>query len=319
MAARISESSLTQLAAFARDLKRASYEFVTVTPETHRRVMARWNQAGNTEGSTLRDIFGWSRPFRKTALTSGQFERARDAAIIESCGDVFRSLVRFSTLEGDLFVHSAYPTDAADAVFFGPDTYRFCSFVKRELEQSPFRRGVDIGCGSGAGAIVASRYGEEMLMTDINASALDFARVNALVAGVGEKTVARESDLLAQVVEPIDLIIANPPYMFDPARRAYRDGGGEFGEALAVRILKESLARLEPGGRLILYTGAAVVDGADVFWGTVRAACSDVEADWHYREIDPDVFGEEITNNPAYSRVERIAAVGLVVTVRSRP
>jgi hypothetical protein len=34
---------------------------------------------------------------------------------------------------------------------------------------------------------------------------------------------------------------------------------------------------------------------------------------WSYREIDPDVFGEEIGRG-AYAGVERIAVVGLIVT-----
>jgi methylase of polypeptide subunit release factors len=117
------------------------------------------------------------------------------------------------------------------------------------------------------------------------------------------------------VTGDIDLVIANPPYMVDPASRAYRDGGGSFGEALAVRIAREALTRLSPGGKLVLYTGAAVVDGVDTFLEAVRTVCADTHAEWQYREIDPDVFGEEIEQNDVYARVERIAAVGLVARI----
>ena len=34
---------------------------------------------------------------------------------------------------------------------------------------------------------------------------------------------------------------------------------------------------------------------------------------WTYRELDPDVFGEEL-DKPGYERVERIAVVALTVT-----
>ncbi|MNF15327.1 hypothetical protein D3C80_2178860 [compost metagenome] len=34
---------------------------------------------------------------------------------------------------------------------------------------------------------------------------------------------------------------------------------------------------------------------------------------WTYRELDPDVFGEELLT-PGYQRVERIAVVALIVT-----
>ena len=62
-----------------------------------------------------------------------------------------------------------------------------------------------------------------------------------------------------------DLIVANPPYMADPARRAYRDGGGALGADLSLRIVAAALDRLAPGGRLMLYTGVAIVDGVDPF------------------------------------------------------
>ena len=82
----------------------------------------------------------------------------------------------------------------------------------------------------------------------------------------------------------------------------------------SVRIAREALARLTPGGRLVLYTGAAIVDGADTFLAAVRSVCTEARAEWRYRELDPDVFGEEIEQNDAYATVERIAAVALVAT-----
>jgi hypothetical protein len=99
--------------------------------------------------------------------------------------------------------------------------------------------------------------------------------------------------------------------MRDEAARAYRDGGGLFGEALSVRIVREALARLAPGGTLLLYTGVAVVDGQDVFWSAIRTLLADYAHD--YRELDPDVFGEELAR-PGYENVERIAAVALSAT-----
>ena len=53
-----------------------------------------------------------------------------------ACGirdGLMRSKVRFSSLGGSLYVHSAFPTSAAEAVFFGPDTYRFAALIARTL------------------------------------------------------------------------------------------------------------------------------------------------------------------------------------------
>lgn len=301
------------LVGLGKVLRDAGYRFVTVSPETHRRVEARAAAAGHVQARSLRDVFGWSRPFEPGLLPPKVLELARAAGVIVEDSPLLRSRVRFSSLRGELFVHSAYPTLAADAVFFGPDTYRFCDLVAAQVERA--RRVVDVGCGSGAGGIIASKRAERVVLADVNPAALLLAEVNAELAGIGSKVTTVTSDVLSGVEGAIDLVLANPPYMVDRASRTYRDGGGSFGEALAVRIAREALGRLEPGGKLVLYTGAAVVDGADTFLEAVRGVC-DTRAEWTYWEIDPDVFGEEIEQNDAYARVERIAAVALVATVR---
>ena len=307
------------LLALGNALRDTGYRFTTVTPETHRRVHARAVAAGRERARDLRDVFGWTRPFEANLLPPPLLALARQADILHEEPRGLVSRVRFSTRGEQIFVHSAYPTDATDAVFFGPDTYRFCDLIAAEVAGQRFRRVVDVGCGSGAGGIVAAEVAREVgevVLGDISERALRFSRINAALAGaeMAAKTVTVRSDVLAAVDGELDLVIANPPYLVDPLARAYRDGGGSFGEALALRIVYEALARLAPGGNLLLYTGVAVVDGRDVLRDAVVAACEHAGATYRYRELDPDVFGEEIEHNDAYASVERIAAVGLVVT-----
>lgn len=114
----------------------------------------------------------------------------------------------------------------------------------------------------------------------------------------------------------MDLVIANPPYMLDGEGRIYRDGAGDLGEGLALRIIEEALHRLSPGGRLLLYTGSAVVDGRDILLSKLGPLLSDRDrVNVQYEELDPDVFGEELDNRP-YAGVERIAAVMLRATLK---
>lgn len=303
------------LITFVRELRRIGYAFVTVSPETHRRVDARARAAGRGSARSLRDVFGWSRPFARGLLPPRLADLAFQAGIIIEDGASLRSKVRVSTRGEDAFVHSAYPTCDEDAVFFGPDTYRYCDLIEDELRRSPrAARAVDVGCGSGAGGLVAARFAERVVLADINARALALTRVNTALAGLEARTEILESDVLAGVDGPFDLVLANPPYMADRARRAYRHGGGELGEGLAVRIAREALARLQPGGRLVLYTGAAIVDGRDACREALAEVCKGANATWSYRTIDPDVFGDEIEHNDTYTNVERIAAVALVAT-----
>jgi len=310
------DERILSLVELGRALSESRYEFVTVSPETHRRVEARAAAAGARHARSVRDVFGWCRPFRADLLPSRIHDAARAADVLVRCegdGDVYRSRVRFSSLGDRLFAHSAYPTTEADSVFFGPDTYRYATLVEETLRRGPRpHRVVDIGCGSGAGGIVATDFADRVVLSDVNDHALLFAEVNARLANVLNQTEIRRSDVLHDVSGPIDVVLANPPYMLDPGRRAYRDGGGALGEALAVRIARESLERLSPGGRLVLYTGSAIVDGVDTFYQAVRDVCEG-RFGFTYHELDPDVFGEEIEHNDAYASVDRIAAVALVV------
>jgi len=282
-----------------RALEAERYEFVTVTPETHARVRARDHRLG----ASLRDVFGWSRAFARDAMAPHLFELLRRAgAVVESRG-LYRSTVRVSSLGGRLFMHSSHPTTDPSAVFFGPDTYRFCAAIGRAGLRA--RRAIDVGCGTGAGGLVA--IAERVVLGDVNDEALAFARVNAALAGATHAEVVR-SDVLSGVDGEMDLVLANPPYLHDELGRTYRDGGGELGEALSLRIVAEAAERLGAGGTLLLYTGSAIVDGDDVFRRKATLLLERAGMSFTYDELDPDVFGEELSR-PAYARVDRIAAV----------
>jgi methylase of polypeptide subunit release factors len=201
-----------------------------------------------------------------------------------------------------------------DAVFFGPDSYRFASFVQAELPRlGPRAHVVDIGAGAGAGAIAAARVMPDAYytLTDINAHALRFAAINWVMARLGPVHFAAGDGLAGPAPDhapPVDCIIANPPYIADAAHRAYRDGGGMHGGEVSLAWARAAAERLPRGGAFLLYTGSAIVDGED----RLQAALLDTLSrfDVSYREIDPDVFGEELEREH-YADVERIAVVGL--------
>jgi len=127
---------------------------------------------------------------------------------------------------------------------------------------------------------------------------------------------ALHSDLLNDVAGDFDLIVANPPYMADPQCRAYRNGGGQLGLGLTKAIVEAALPRLTAGGTLLLYSGVAMTSAGDPFYPWLQQRINDPQYSWHYQELDPDVFGEEL-QEPGYEDVERIAAVLLRVTRQS--
>ena len=294
-------------------LRTEGYHFTTVTPLTQARVNSR---LGNNWTMDLAGVFGWSRPFHRDALPDRIVRLMRAAnALDTSDRDSWRSRIRVSTLGTQLFVHSAYPTEEANSVFFGPDTVRFVHAISRHLKErtTPVRHVADIGCGAGPGgiAIAAAIPDADVLMLDINALALRYARVNAAINRVTARTI--QSDLLENTSGCFDLIVSNPPYLIDEKERAYRHGGGGLGEGLSIEILRQSLPRLSVGGTLLLYTGAAVISGVDGFAIASQDLLQSTKLRWSYAEIDPDVFGEEL-ETAAYASTDRIAAVLLTAT-----
>src|SRR5438105_10509896 len=90
------------LAKLGRALRDAGYAFIMPTPATHQRVLARGGQA-----QTLRDVFGWSRPFHPGLLPETQLELLEEAGALEREGPLLRSR--------DAATHTATPTYAGQA------------------------------------------------------------------------------------------------------------------------------------------------------------------------------------------------------------
>jgi methyltransferase family protein len=292
-------------------LSGSGYRFVAVTPDTHRRIVER---SGGRPARDLRDVFGWSLPFEEGLLPAPVRDALERSGMLSSEGDRFRSRVRIASVGDRLFLHSAYPTDSADSVFFGPDSYRFVRFLGAELPRlQTVRRLVDLGAGSAVGAILAAANlpGARVTATDINPVALRFARINASHAGVELETV--EASGLGGVDGPIDLVIANPPFVADPAKRLYRDGGDMHGARLSLDWVLAAARRIEPGGTVLLYTGSAIVDGCDSLQQALEVQLPELGCTLRYAEIDPDIFGE-LLDQPGYEDVERVAAVGAVIS-----
>ena len=133
----------------------------------------------------------------------------------------------------------------------------------------------DIGTGSGAIAIslAKSLAGVGIYATDISDDALKVARMNCQKHGVADRVVLLQGDLLEPLPEPVDLIIANLPYVrksdipqkgplsFEP--RAALDGGEEGLDKIK-KLIGQLKGKLKPGGWLLLEIGQgqapAVID-----------------------------------------------------------
>lgn len=294
-------------------LRLFDYRFIPPTPETHRRVLAR--KAGS-EARDLRDVFGWNLPFSPTFFPAPLLERLASLGVVRAHAGLRKSQVRVASVGDRLFLHSAFPTSQKDAVFFGPDSYRFVHFLEAELAGvSGIRRLVDIGAGAGVGAIAAAAFlpNARLTLTDINPLALRYAAINARHAGLEVELV--EGNGIDPVTGRFDLAVMNPPFILDAGRRTYRHGGDMHGAALSLQWALAAARMVAPGGRVLLYTGSAIIDGVDALKAALGERLPELGCTLRYAELDPDIFGEQL-DEPGYEDVERIAAVGAVIKRR---
>lgn len=286
------------------------YRFVTPNRSVHALVRRRREA---DDATLLRDAFGWVRPFSSGMLPRDLETSLQAAGVIEIKEGRLRSRLRVSSVEEVLFAHSA--PDAGDsAVFLGPDSYRYARFLKHALAAlPPAATALDIGIGAGVGALTLLSEGLARTVhgSDVNPPALKLAVLNAEHAGLA--VTAHLAAGLPETPEQFDLIIANPPFIAGSSGPTYSAGGDLYGAALSLEWARASLDRLTDGGRLVLYTGAPVVDGVDI----VRAGLAEMAEQsgfrLSYEEIDPDIFGGSL-KRPEYQNVERIAAVGAVLS-----
>jgi methylase of polypeptide subunit release factors len=301
-------------------LQQAGYAFTTISNPSHRRVNAREH---NAVARDLRGVFGWNRPFAAGVVGDEVFRLMEATGILveDATADgapgerLYRSALRASTAGGELYFHSAYPTHDVDSVFFGPDTYRFIQVIDAALASGEqVARAVDIGAGAGPGAMTVARAypAAQVWAVDINPKSLAITALNAQLGGLSNVEVAL-SDMLAGVDGQFDLIVANPPFMVDDDQRTYCHGGGDLGEGLSHAIVDSAIARLAPGGRLVLYTCLPIIDGVDPFRQQAGGRLTAAGFQWQYREIDPDVFGGELGDN-IHRNTDRIAAIALMAT-----
>lgn len=127
----------------------------------------------------------------------------------------------------------------------------------------------DIGTGSGAIAVSLARLEprlETIYATDISADALALARENAQRQRVGRRIHFLEGDLLLPLPEPVDVLLANLPYVaprdeplladdvrrYEPSRALYGDDDG-LGHLR--RLFAQAPERLRPGAAILLEFG----------------------------------------------------------------
>jgi len=137
----------------------------------------------------------------------------------------------------------------------------------KEQQAEKALKAVDLGTGSGCIAIALARLLPELQVTavDISPKALAIAQQNGARLAPG-RIQFRQSDLLQTIDAPVDLIVANLPYVTSGEWQALADGvklyepalaldGGKDGLDLIRQLLQQATTRLRTHGAIFLEIG----------------------------------------------------------------
>ncbi|NUR75918.1 MAG: class I SAM-dependent methyltransferase [Thermoleophilia bacterium] len=112
-----------------------------------------------------------------------------------------------------------------------------------------FGRALDIGTGSGAQALLASRHSRHVVATDLNPRAVAFTSLNAALNGIDNVEVRLGSLFEPVAGETFDLITCNAPYVVSPEDRwQYRDASGFEADQLSQTVVTQAPRYLNDGG-----------------------------------------------------------------------
>lgn len=110
---------------------------------------------------------------------------------------------------------------------------------------------LDLGTGSGVGALFAAKKGAEVVAVDINPDAVRCAQINALLNNMAGDITVMEGDLFAPVSgQRFDLVLFNPPY-YRGRPENYPDYAWR-GEVIFERFTGQLAAHLLPGSRCLI-------------------------------------------------------------------
>lgn len=219
----------------------------------------------------------YAHPTRR--LTDFELTRFEDLVRRRMCSEPVAYLVGFKSFYGlDITVDRRVLIPRPETELL---VERALAQIQRLVREGQQPRVADIGTGSGAIAVALAVNAPEAIVyaTDVSPEALDVAAQNFWRYGVGEQVQLLPGPLLDPLPEPVDILVANLPYVatadlahlpaqvrdFEPVLAL--DGGPDglqvIGQLLRALAEPAGRAKLCPGGLVYLEIGAEQGEAAE--------------------------------------------------------
>lgn len=144
---------------------------------------------------------------------------------------------------------------------FNPTLFHTSVALVEQLDRVPVGPGMavlDMGTGSGIGAIAAARRGARVVAVDISPEAVRCARINVLLNRVEDSVEVRRGDLFEPVRgERFDLVLFNPPFYAGTPRAPWEYAWRS--EDVLDRFARDLPTVLSPSGRALLIVSSTTV------------------------------------------------------------
>jgi methylase of polypeptide subunit release factors len=184
-----------------------------------------------------------------------------ESGLLQEDGDALKAMAMVLPMQGFIVAAdhpSAIERHVSDLVLWPNPTSKFLS---RFAVSRHSRATLDLGTGSGILSLVASRFSDSVVGTDLNERAIEFARFNAGLNGI-----ANIETMAGDCFQPVagrkfDLILSNPPFFITPqADYMFCDNTMEL-DGLCRRLIKEAPAHLNEGGYMEMLCEWAQIKG----------------------------------------------------------
>jgi hypothetical protein len=258
------------------------------------------------------------------ALAPIESRELESSGLLAREGENLRSRVRLTPFE-DLLVASDHDPRGAMAQDYVPGLNNAAQTMAALLVRRRGRKALDIGTGCGVQALIAARYSDHVVATDVNPRALEYGRLGAALNGF-ENIDWREGSLFDPVRgERFDSLFCNAPFVVSPdVELAFRDSDlprDSFCEQLvrgsSQHLAEDGIAQLmiswalSPGAEWSDPLRRWVEDGDCDAW-LLRYDVADPvrHTDMWTREVPPDELSSIFSRWLTYLTREQIDRVG---------